>query len=245
MKDNFSVQAKGYSQFRPGYPEEMVNYILQFVEERNSALDVATGNGQLAAKLSGHFNNVHATDISSSQLDNAVVKDNIYYSRQSAENTDFEDSSFNLITVGQAIHWFDFEQFYKEIKRIGKPRSIIAVLGYGLFKSNPGTEKIISRFYHDIVGPYWDNERRYIDENYNTIPFPFEEIYTDKAFANHLMWTFEQLEGYLETWSAVQHYIKKNGHNPLHLIKDELQESWEKGDKQVVFPLLLRMGKIK
>ncbi len=41
-----------------------------------------------------------------------------------------------MITVAQAIHWFDFEKFYAEVKRILKPSGIIAVIGYGLIRAS-------------------------------------------------------------------------------------------------------------
>ncbi len=243
MKDNFSTQAKGYSQFRPSYPHEMIEYIISFAQDKQIALDVATGNGQVAVALSKYFDRVYATDISEKQLENAQHADNITYLKSKAEETDFDDNQFDLITVAQAIHWFDFDAFYKEVKRILKPEGIFAVIGYGLLQTNENSQKILDRFYYEIVGPYWDAERRYLDENYETIPFPFDEIVTEK-FTNHFTWTFEQLTGYLETWSATQHYIKQKGVNPLDGIREELKESWEQGDRKVVFPLLLRLGKI-
>lgn len=242
MKDNFSIQAKGYSQFRPSYPPGMIEYIVSFVQDKKTALDVATGNGQVAIALSKYFDKVYATDISEKQLENAQHADNITYLKSKAEETDFDDNQFDLITVAQAIHWFDFDAFYKEVKRILKPDGIFAVIGYGLLQTNEHSQKILDRFYYEIVGPYWDAERRYLDENYETIPFPFDEIVTEK-FTNRFTWTFEQLTGYLETWSATQHYIKQKEMNPLDNIREELKESWEKGDRQVVFPLLLRLGK--
>lgn len=241
MKDNFSTQAKGYAKYRPYYPSEMIDYVASFAKNKQSALDVATGNGQVAAELTKYFKQVFATDISEKQLENALQKDNIIYKVERAEQTSFADSKFDLITVAQAIHWFDFDAFYKEVHRILKPDGVFAVLGYGLFTTTGQAEKLLKHFYHDITGPYWDAERRYLDENYITIPFPFEEFET-KKFVNEFTWTFEQLTGYLETWSAVQHYIKKNGTNPVDLIRDELKEYWEKGDKRVTFPLLLRIG---
>ena len=242
MKDNFSTQAADYSRYRPHYPKEIIDYIVSFTTSKDAALDVATGNGQVAAALADYFNEVQATDISDNQLANATRLPNIFYSRQPAEKTSFEDSSFDLITVAQAIHWFNFDAFYAEVKRLLKPEGILAIMGYGLFYTNAGTHKILHRFYHDIIGPYWDAERHYIDEEYKTIPFPFEEL-SSRNFENRFTWSFEQLTGYLETWSAVQHYIKKNGSNPVDLIRVELKESWEKGNKQVTFPLLLRLGK--
>lgn len=244
MKDNFSKLAVEYSQFRPQYPDPMIAYIVSFVQNKSTALDIATGTGQVAHKLSRYFDTVYATDISENQLSNAIPADNIIYKKETAEETTFQDQQFDLITVAQAIHWFDFDAFYKEISRILKPEGYFAVLGYGLFSTNAHSDKIIQNFYHTIVGPYWDKERIYLDENYETIPFPFEEIKTGK-FQNDFTWSFEQVIGYLRTWSATQHYIEKNNQNPIDLIYDELKTSWETGNKKVSFPLLLRIGKLK
>lgn len=244
MKDNFSKQSSAYSKFRPQYSNEIIAYIISFVENKSKALDVATGNGQVAYKLSADFETVYGIDISQNQLDNAYVADNINYKAASAENTFFEDQEFDLITVAQAVHWFNFDLFYKEVYRILKPNGVIAVLGYGLFSTNSNTDIILHNFYYNIVGTYWDAERKYLDENYQTIPFPFEEQVVEK-FENQLEWSFEELIGYLETWSSVQHYIKKNNKNPLDLIRDTLKISWEENDKKVTFPMLLRIGKLK
>ncbi|PZR20600.1 MAG: SAM-dependent methyltransferase [Flavobacterium psychrophilum] len=244
MKDNFSTQAQGYAKYRPYYPAEMIAYIASFAQNKQFALDVATGNGQVAVELANYFEEVYGTDISNTQLENALQKDNIIYIKERAEKTSFADEKFDLITVAQAIHWFDFDAFYKEVYRILKPEGVFAVMGYGLFNTTGEAEKLLKHFYYDITGPYWDTERKYLDENYTTILFPFDEIEVEQ-FVNEFTWTFEQLTGYLETWSAVQHYIKQNGVNPVNIIRDELKEYWENGDKKVTFPLLLRIGCLK
>jgi ubiquinone/menaquinone biosynthesis C-methylase UbiE len=244
MKDNFSIHANAYAQFRPDYPDKMIEYIISHVQNRITALDIATGNGQVARKLSPFFETVYATDISEKQIANAPQMPNIVYKVEAAEDTDFADEQFDLITVAQSIHWFDFDNFYRELDRILKDDGIFAVLGYGFLSTNPASDLILKDFYHRIVGRYWDAERRYVEEMYRTIPFPLDEIPTPK-FTNHFTWTFEQLCGYLETWSATQHYIKGNGTNPIDIIREALKSSWENSNKQVVFPLLLRIGKLK
>ncbi|UKJ08393.1 class I SAM-dependent methyltransferase [Solitalea lacus] len=243
MKDIFSGIAKEYSQFRPGYPEELFDFLLQQVNNRKLAWDCGTGNGQVAVKLANYFDQVYATDISENQLLNALKKENITYQCAAAEHTTFSNSTFDLITVAQAIHWFNFEQFYTEVKRTLKPNGIIAVIGYGLLKTEPQTNTLINYFYNDVLGSYWDDERKYIDEGYQTIPFPFKEI-NAPTFTNTYHWTKEQFIGYLNTWSAVQHYISKNGENPLDLIEKELNSFWKNDEvKAVTFPILLRIGK--
>lgn len=244
MKDNFSNQASQYSKFRPHYPQELIDHVVAFVKNKDTALDVATGNGQVAIALSKYFHTVYATDISENQLLHAPKIINVVYKNQSAEATDFHDRQFDLITVAQAVHWFDFNKFYAEVSRILKPDGIIAIIGYGLLSTNPHSDKILLDFYHNIVGPFWDAERKYLDDNYRTIPFPFEELETE-SFSNEFTWSFNQLIGYLETWSAVEHYKAHHNQNPIDLIREELEASWESNDKKVTFPMLLRVGKLK
>ncbi|UOK41208.1 MULTISPECIES: class I SAM-dependent methyltransferase [Flavobacterium] len=245
MKDYFSVNSKGYSQFRPRYPEEMIREIVSLVKDKNTALDVATGNGQVAVKLSEFFQTVYGTDISENQLSQAPEIQNVIYKKMPGENTDFTDHQFDLITVAQAIHWFDFDVFYKEVYRILKPEGVFAVMGYGFFSTNKDSDKILWRLYEDIVGLYWDPERDYLTQEYQTIPFPFEEI-VNKKFTESYTWSFEQLIGYLETWSATTNYKKANNNeNPIDIVREELKTSWEKGNKKVAFPMFLRIGKLK
>jgi len=243
MKDNFSAQAVEYAAFRPDYPDSLVQYVLARTPRCETAWDCGTGNGQLAVKLAPHFTTVHATDISDAQLARAAPRSNIFYKREPAENTDFADKSFDLITVAQALHWLDFEPFYAEVYRTLKDDGLFVATGYALFCVDPEIDLVLHQFYTDIIGPYWDAERRYIDERYATIPFPFEEIKAP-SFYRHYEWTFNALIGYLSTWSAVQHYMRAEGEDPVALIAPRLRRAWGVAKTRTVsFPMLLRIGK--
>lgn len=241
MKDNFSEQSNLYKAFRPTYPADLYDFMLDLVPEKNCAWDCGTGNGQVATELAKKFNQVYATDISRQQLEQAPRQPNIVYSVQQAGEPVFPDDYFNLITVAQAIHWFDFEPFYKEVNRTIKSGGIFAVIGYGLAETFPKADNIISRLFHEITGPYWDEERRYLDEKYQTIPFPFREIESPE-FSSTFDWDFEHLFGYLKTWSAVKHYENHNGHSPLDLIYDELKTCWNDKIRNVKFPVYTRIA---
>lgn len=244
MKDNFSIQSHHYVKFRPGYPSAVYHFLLSLVAAKEVAWDCATGNGQIAKELANYFKKVYATDISKTQLENACQSENIFYKLESAEDSTLPDEVFDLITVGQAIHWFNFEEFYLQVSRTIKPGGILAVIGYGLIKADQKTNAIITKLHSEILGTYWDAERRFIDEEYQTIPFPFDEIKAP-AFQNIFSWSFEQLIGYLNTWSAVQHYIRLNESNPLDLIYLDLKDAWDANShKRVCFPILLRVGKL-
>lgn len=243
MKDNFSTHADLYAQFRPTYPSALFDFLLTIVPQRRIAWDCATGNGQLAVELASHFIEVVATDLSASQIGNAVARSNIVYHVERAEHSSIADNSIDLITVGQAIHWFDFDTFYKEVHRVLTPDGIIAVIGYPLPQIDPRVDRCIGKLYNDVLASYWDPERRYVDELYQTIPFPFHEIKAPGLITT-CTWTMEQLLGYLNTWSGVQHFISKNNSNPISSMLDEFRGAWgEKKMKAVVFPILARIGR--
>lgn len=244
MKDNFSIQSDKYAKYRPTYPSDLFEFIDTKVSTTHNAWDCGTGNGQVAFELAKTFDRVFATDISQQQIDNALPADNILYSIQPAEQTNFEDDFFDLIVVAQAIHWFDFDRFYAEVRRTAKDNALLCVIGYGKLEISKQIDKVISDFYNNVIGEYWDEERKYIEENYKTIPFPFEEMETPK-FVNTQYWTLEHLIGYLNTWSAVKHFIKQNNYNPVDKLKKNIEQIWNAGQtRSVHFPVLVRMGRV-
>ncbi|MEB2776399.1 class I SAM-dependent methyltransferase [Algoriphagus sp. D3-2-R+10] len=244
MKDNFSTQSDKYAKYRPTYPSDLFSYLNSIIQNKQSAWDCGTGNGQVAYELAKTFDNVYATDISQSQIDNALQADYISYSVQPAEKTNFDNSSFDLIVVAQAIHWFDFEHFYNEVRRTAKENALLCVVGYGKVEVSEQIDVLIGDFYENVIGEYWDKERKYIDENYKSIPFPFNEIQTPD-FVNTQHWTLGHLIGYLNTWSAVKHFIRQNNYNPIDKLKAEIEQLWDNDQtKEVRFPILLRLGKI-
>jgi ubiquinone/menaquinone biosynthesis C-methylase UbiE len=242
-KDLFSKQANTYAKYRPVYPKELFEYILQFVAEKDTAWDCATGNGQAAIALAPYFKKVIATDISEKQLSLAKPHTNIKYQISAAEQTNFADNSFDLITVAQAYHWLKFEVFEKEVKRVAKKDAVIAIWGYNLFSTNePAVNELIKKFYTDIVGPYWDNERKYVDDNYNSVPFNFSAL-PAKQFYIKSGWSKDDVIGYLNSWSSVQHFIEANKYNPVDGIAGELDLLW-KEEKGISFPLFLKLGRV-
>lgn len=244
IKDNFSANADLYAKFRPDYPAELYSFLYSRIPGNKVAWDCGTGNGQVARVLAGHFEKVYATDISGEQIKQAAPSPNIEYSVQRSEQTNFADGSFDLVTVAQAIHWFDFNRFYKEVKRTLKNQGIFAVMGYGLVSAGEDADELIGHFYRTTLGTYWDKERKYIDEDYKTIPFPFEEI-SAPPLVNEVSWTLDELTGYLRTWSAVAHYIRANNHDPVEPLKLRLEKVWgDVATRKVRFPILLRVARI-
>ncbi|MFD3002879.1 class I SAM-dependent methyltransferase [Pontibacter toksunensis] len=244
MKDNFSGHASDYATYRPTYPQELIKQLADLAPAHDLAWDCATGNGQVAVMLSEYFAEVVATDISEKQLQNAVQQPNITYKVEQAEQSSLTDNSVDLVVVAQAVHWFDFEPFYSEVQRVLRPKGIVALIGYGLIKSTPALNEVIEQLYNNLLGKYWDPERRYIDAAYGTIPFPFRELDIPQ-FAIHYTWTIEDMLGYLNTWSAAKHFEKEHQQNPVNLIEPKLRAAWGEQERvPVAFDIASRVGKV-
>ena len=243
-KDHFSRQSEAYARYRPGYPETLYRHLLQLVPGAGAAWDCATGNGQVARVLSQHFSNVYATDISAAQLQHAAQHANVHYRVGSAEESGLPDASVDLITVATALHWFDHPAFFAEAKRVLKPNGILACWCYYLVEIEPAVDALLLEFYRDITGPYWDPERRYVDERYASIDFPFEDLEAPELHIE-LQWTNANMEGFLNTWSSVQHMIRATGSSPVPEMLERVRAVWPDGEvKNVRFPLSMRAGRI-
>jgi hypothetical protein len=243
-KDYFSEQSKIYAAFRPTYPDELYQFILDHLQHRDAAWDCATGNGQVAQHLAGHFDKVYATDISHQQIEHAYKADNIEYSVCKAEQTPFAKNLFDLITIAQALHWINTEEFYQEVKRTARPGALLAVWGYALLSIDHEIDVLFLDFYHRTVGPYWDDARKMVEEEYRSVPFPFQEIPAPK-FQLTVGWVLEQFAGYLRSWSATQKYIKVNDRDPVPFFIDAVKKYWKPGErKTVTFPIFVKIGKV-
>jgi len=248
-KDLFSNHAGEYAKYRPLYPDNLYEYIFQFVKQFGSAWDCGTGNGQVARVLANHFRQVYATDLSEAQLKQAPHLPNIHYRAETGEQCSAPSSSFDLITVAQAVHWFEFEKFYAQVNRVLKPEGIIAVWVYENIQVEPWIDDQIQYLYKVVLDKYWDPERRYIEEKLNTIPFPFQS-WEVPDFWMEAIWNREQLAGYINSWSAWAHYHRNHpGHktndcSPFDQFREELFSHWPDQEvKKVSFPLYLKIGR--
>ena len=241
-RDYFSGHAPDYATFRPVYPDSLFQFICSKVSSREHVWDCATGNGQAARSLVKYFKKVYATDISATQLQHAPAAGNINYSIQPAEKTSFPDNHFDLITVAQALHWFNLPDFYNEVIRTARPDAWIAAWGYSLMTVEPEIDALIKHFYRHVVGSCWDQARRHVETAYRDLPFPFGEIEVPE-FHIQVKWTLDECRGYLNTWSAVQKFRQINGYNPTDELIEKLSRLWQER-LAVTFPIFMRMGSV-
>jgi len=243
FKDHFSGHAGTYASFRPGYPPELFDFVAALPRGRALAWDCATGNGQAAGPLAARFERVIATDASAEQLAHAEPHPNVEYRQAPAESSGLIRRSVDLVTVATAVHWFDFDRFYAEAERVLVPGGALAVWAYNLARISPEVDVLTDRLSHEIVRAWWPPERRWVDEEYRTLPFPFQEVAVPEIWIEE-RWDLERYLHYLGTWSALTRYVQANGRDPRNEIHAGMAAAW--GDPAAVrtvrWPLMMRAG---
>ena len=243
-EDLFSRQAPTYARYRPCYPDALFAFLAEAAPARECAWDAGTGSGQAAVSLAGHFRTVLATDASAAQLAQAFPHPRVTYRVARAEASGLEPASADLVTVAQALHWFDLDGFYAEARRVLKPGGLLAAWCYYLNHIDPDIDALFHHFYHEIVGPYWSPRVRHVQAKYQTLAFPFEEVEAP-ALASDTAWTLADAFGYLESWSSRQEYLRVHGTDPIDAIRAALTDAWGAPGRvrRVRWPLYLRLGR--
>jgi len=241
--DRFSDDADLYARARPFYPAALLEAILQHVKGRDFAWDCGTGNGQAAVQLKAHFDRVVATDPSEEQIRNALYCEGVEYGVGQAEGVDLPDHSVDLITVAQAMHWFDLRKFYGEARRILKADGALAVFGYSWFYISPEIDAEVARSILAEIEPYWSINNRLLWDGYRGIDFPLIETRLP-PMAIHLAWSVTDLIDYVSTWSATREAIRQKGSDFLKKAESALYDLWGGDDRirPVTMPLFTLFG---
>ena len=242
--DHFSGHATDYARFRPNYPERLFDWLAAQTAGHDRAWDVGCGNGQASLPLATHYAQVVATDLSAEQIAQAPAHPRIRYHAAPSHLSGLADASCDLVTIAQALHWFDFDAFYAEVRRVLKPGGLIAAWTYQLLRADPAIDAVLEDFYRRQLGPHWPPERRWVDLGYREMPFPFSEIATP-AMEIRLEWSLPDLLAYLGTWSATQRCIQAEARDPTLALGERLAPLWGPPDtlRTIIWPMALRAGR--
>lgn len=243
FRDHFSGAARGYARFRPSYPPVLFAWLARQGIPLDRVWDCGTGSGQAAVGIAAHASIVLASDASVAQLATGAPHPRVRYLACQAECSPFASRSIALVTVAQALHWFDAQAFFDEVRRVVRPGGRIAVWSYGHARLDQNVLDEVMRRFEERIAPHWPPERAHVDAGYRTIPFPFRELDPPPLALEH-EWTLEELIGYVGTWSAVLRYRQSSGVDPVPDLRVALASAWgtPDGRRLVRWPLVLRVG---
>lgn len=212
-QERFTGRVDAYRRFRPGYPVEVVALLRREcgLEADTSVVDVAAGTGLLTEILLNAGFAVTAIEPNAemravcSELERKYAK--LRCAPGTAEATGLPDSAANLITVGQAMHWFDLERTRREFARILRPGGWCAVVyndrRMGGDPFHDGYERLLREFGID----YAQVQRQHIEGERLREFFAPAEM-RRAVFAHEQRFTLEGLMGRLLSSS----YMPQPGH---------------------------------
>ncbi len=242
----FSRVAEGHAQFRPDYPDALLDYLASVAPRRQRAWDCGCGSGRATQGLGTRFVSVIGTDLSEAQIALALPTRNVRYIVAPAHQSGIASGTVDLVTVAQALHWFDPVPFYAAVKRVLVPRGVLAAWSYGAVSSDDeDISALLDEFRTQIVGPYWPQQRRHIDNGYAQLSFPFQEMLAP-AFKLEISWSLPQLLGYLRSWTASEIYRQRHARDPVLLLAERLVHVWGEAYRRrlIRWPLSMRIGRL-
>jgi hypothetical protein len=142
------------------------------------------------------------------------------------------------------VHWLDLDRFYGEVRRVLRPRGVIAIWGYVLLKTRDAAiDRVVEEFQDSSVGAYWPEGREILARKYTALPFPFEPV-AAPAFFMRARWNRDDLIGYVSSWSAVARYRQQRGSDPMPGFAADVSRVWPH-DKviDIEWPIYLLVGR--
>ena len=158
-----------------------------------------------------------------------------------AEESGLDPAGVDLVTVAQALHWFDIDAFFAEAARVLKPGGIVAFWCYQHCSVNAAIDAVFSRIFA-AVEEFWPPERVIVEDEYLHIEMPFIGL-PSPAFSISADWTARNVLDYMRTWSATQRYIAARGECPIDRFEAPLAAVWGDEKRVVRWPIVLRVGR--
>ncbi|ABC82811.1 class I SAM-dependent methyltransferase [Anaeromyxobacter dehalogenans] len=245
FKDHFTPVADAYRAFRPRYPRALFRWLGEVAPARGDALDCGCGSGQASLGLAEFFERVHAVDPGEAQIRQALRHPRVTYAVAPAEDTGLPPASVDVAIAAQAMHWFDLDRFWAELRRVARPGAVFAAVTYGLTRVDPEVDAVVDRLYHGLLARDWPPERVHVESGYRTLPFPFPELEAPPLEIEE-RWPMDAFLGYLGTWSAVTAHRRRTGADPLAEIAPALRAAWGTPERplRVTWPIAIRAGRI-
>jgi SAM-dependent methyltransferase len=241
--DHFSSVSSTYSAYRPGYPAALFDWIATLGARDGLVWDCAAGSGQATIELARRFERVVATDASAAQVAHAPAHPHVTWWVAQADASGLDAQSVDLVTVAQALHWFELDSFWGEVRRVVKPEGVIVAWTYAHHHTgNVAIDRVMHDFARGTLEPYWPPNRAHVDDHYTTLSFPFSRIEAPQ-FEMHVSWSLDQLLGYVRSWSATAAFAAAEGADPVVALEKALRPRWGDARRAVRWPLTVLAGR--
>lgn len=246
MRTFDTSSADFYSRVRPTYPAELYFWLSRQVEDTQRVWDCGCGTGQASIDLAVYFSHVEASDISEAQIAKATPHRNISYSVQPAENTHFPDDYFDAVCVAHALHWFELDDFWSEVRRVLKPGGKVFIWGYNWAQFESVLDTAVKQHILPVLQPFWPEKTVLLRNQYRSVDFPFTGVEVP-AFELKCRWTMSQAFAFMRSWSAAQIMVERQGDERLRQAELKVEQVWLEPQQKldVTLPFFCYAGQLE
>lgn len=191
----FDGRARDYTVSRPTYSLELINYLYQYYFTNDSIIaDIASGTGKFTKQLLERGSHVYGVE-PNDEIRHIAEEELYQYEKfhsiaGQAENTTLQENFVDYITVAQAFHWFDVQDFKKECLRIMKKGGKVFLIWNIRSVHSP-----FNKAWHEIYEKYCPEFQRFsngIKRDDQRIRDFFNNEYESIAFENPLYFDGEK-----------------------------------------------------
>lgn len=246
--EKFTGRAAAYSAGRPSYPRKILDILGQEIDldRRKIVADIGSGTGILSKLFLENGNRVYGVEPNKEMgkiAEKAFADCPSFTSiNGTAENTTIMDASIDLVTVGQALHWFDSQLASQEFARILRPTGGLCVLYNDRNKGNK-----FMRDYDQVIQKYARDRAKVPDINHEYLSkFYSEGKYSKFLLPNYQTLDFEGLFGRMTSASYMPHSGESVTYRALRRDVEELFNSHEvQGRVKLVYDTSVFLGQIR
>ena len=128
----FGSVAADYERFRPGYPEELVDTVLQYAGQPvRTAFEIGAGTGKATRAFAARGVRVTATDPDEAMLEELrrhVPADGVEVVQCTLETAP-TGSAYDLVFAGASLHWTEPHTRWARVAALLRPEGVIASFG--------------------------------------------------------------------------------------------------------------------
>lgn len=243
-KSRFTGKADSYSKYRPSYPAECLDVLREEIQldKGDAVADIGSGTGILTELFLKNGNTVFAVEPNQDMRHTAESLlsgyENFHSVTGSAEMTTLSDHSVDLITAGQAFHWFSVPEAKSEFSRISRGGNVAL-----FYNSRDHSGSGFNSDYEKLIGRFGRNFAR-VGSAYNERLSAFFSHYRLFTFPNPKKLDLEGLTGRLLSASYMPVEGDANYGEMLESIRNVFEANQEGGTVTMKMTTELFLGKV-
>jgi ubiquinone/menaquinone biosynthesis C-methylase UbiE len=198
------ASADHYDEARPYFHPVVLRRVMEWIpgDQLQRSLDVGCGTGQSTEALALVSETRIGLDVSAAMLRHARRAKVTGYVQGRAEQIPFAAASFDFLTVGLAIHWFEREAFLHEAARVLRPGGWLCIYNSwftGVMRENPAFKEWWSKYLQRFPSPPRNNSPLTSEVTQHA---GFRESYAER-FSHSAVYDLDGLIAYLTTQTNV------------------------------------------